>query len=349
VIHLFYGKDRYRIRAALRELRAALDADGMLESNTTVLDGASLTPDELMAHATAVPFLASSRLVIVEGLIGRLGSGRRPRRTKKDGGESDPLEAWRAAAAQLADPGVVPGTTTVVFLEGELDERSAALAVVANAAQVRKFDQLRPDELAGWVERLAAEKDVKVTPRALAALAQLVGPDLWALDNELDKLGAYCDGAVVDEAAVDAVVTSAREARIWDLTDAVVSGNEAKALSAMRGRLTEGDAAPMLSFMIVREYRQIAIVKDLLDRGARRDAIARDAGLHPRRIDTVLALARRFPWSAVRRAYDLAIAADLSVKRGLQDDEAALQTLIHQLCAIAPRAAARAYAGAPAR
>ena len=51
VIYLLHG-DSYRVRAALREIRDKLDdPDQMLESNTTLLDGRAVTPDELMAHA----------------------------------------------------------------------------------------------------------------------------------------------------------------------------------------------------------------------------------------------------------------------------------------------------------
>ena len=73
--------------------------------------GRGLMPAELLAHATAVPFLASNRLVIVEGLLRALGDARSGRRRKK-GDTDDPLEAWRAAAAQLADPAAMPATTT---------------------------------------------------------------------------------------------------------------------------------------------------------------------------------------------------------------------------------------------
>ena len=37
------------------------------------LDGRQVTPQELQAHATSVPFLSANRLVIVEGLLQALG------------------------------------------------------------------------------------------------------------------------------------------------------------------------------------------------------------------------------------------------------------------------------------
>src|SRR5439155_16659351 len=57
-------------------LRASLDTDGMLGTNTTTLAGRALTPGELLQHLATLPFLAAARLVIVEGLIAAAGSRR---------------------------------------------------------------------------------------------------------------------------------------------------------------------------------------------------------------------------------------------------------------------------------
>ena len=55
VIHLLYGKDNYRVHAALGAIRDGLapddDARRDLASNTTVLDGAKLSPQEQWATA----------------------------------------------------------------------------------------------------------------------------------------------------------------------------------------------------------------------------------------------------------------------------------------------------------
>lgn len=116
MIHLLYGKDNYRVHEALMAVRNELapddDARRDLASNTTVLDGAKLTPQELIAQATTVPFLAPHRLVIVEGLLAALAgikSGRKGAKGKKKAAdEDDPLAPWRDVAEQLGDAAVVP-------------------------------------------------------------------------------------------------------------------------------------------------------------------------------------------------------------------------------------------------
>src|SRR6476620_11407030 len=117
---MIYGKDTFRVRAAVRAIREELaKADALLDTNTTTLDGAAVTPGELLAHVSAVPFLGSARLVIVEGLLRHLGETRRGRVRKKAAADH-PLEGWSEFAQQLGQPGALPPTTTLVFVEGDL-------------------------------------------------------------------------------------------------------------------------------------------------------------------------------------------------------------------------------------
>lgn len=342
MIYLLHGSDGYRVRKAMRDIRESLRADDdLLDTNTTTLEGQGLTPGELLAHVTAAPFLSANRLVIVEGLLRAIGEARAGRRSKK--AADDPLPPWRAAAQTLADPAAMPPTTILVLVEGDIAKTNAAFPVFAPIARTVEHAALAKDELPSWIEERARAKGVKLAPRAMAALAQLVGPDLWTMEHELDKLAAYADGEVVEPEMVSLLVSAGQEARIWDLTDAVAAGDERKALAAMRRLLAEGEPPQRALFMVVRQFRQLVLVKDLRERGARQEEVARAAALPPFRLSAVGAIASRFSWQALRDAYGRILEADLSVKRGLSEDEPSLQLLVHDLCAMAPKASGRRY------
>ncbi len=49
VLYVFFGTVSFSLRERLDELRASLDADGMLASSTTVLDGRKISLAEVMA------------------------------------------------------------------------------------------------------------------------------------------------------------------------------------------------------------------------------------------------------------------------------------------------------------
>jgi DNA polymerase-3 subunit delta len=344
VIHLIYGKDQYRVRKSLEATRERLAADDdMLGGNTTVLDGRGLTPQELMAHATAVPFLAASRLVVVEGLLASLGQIKRGRAKKND--PADPLEPWRQVAAALGDKQSLPETTTLVFVEGELAKNNAAFTIFSPIAHTTEYAELNPGELTKWMRDAAKAEGLKLTEGAEKALVRAIGADLWALASEMRKLSLYAAGATVDESLVAQMVPAAQDTKFWDLTDATVAGNERKAITALGRLLADGEPAPLLSAMLVRQYRQLALVKDLREQRAPAADVARIAGVPPFKVDTVGALAGRYSWEQIRAAYGLLLESDLNVKRGLQGDESALQLVVHQLCALCPKAPGRlAYA-----
>ncbi|HYM16742.1 MAG TPA: DNA polymerase III subunit delta, partial [Dehalococcoidia bacterium] len=331
-----YGEDGYQVRKALAAIREDLAADDeMLATNTSVLDGRGLAPDELLAHAAAMPFLAAHRLVIVEGLLRALGEARGGRRKKKAEAD-DPLEAWRLARARLADPATMPATTTLVLVEGPIPKTNAALAIFAPIALATEYRPLSPGELGGWIKSAARQRTLKLTDGAARSLASVIGSNLWALDNELDKLTAYAGGEAVDEAAVSTLVSAARETKVWDLADAIVAGNQRSALTSMGRLLTAGEAPQLLLFMIARQYRQLILVKDLRERRVPQAELQRLSEVHPARVATVATIAGRYSWAALRQAYGRILDADLSVKRGLMDDESSLQLLVHNLCALAP-------------
>ncbi len=343
MIYLLYGQDSFQVHRALEAIRARLTTpDGMLASNTVTLDGAKLEPLELMQHATVVPFLAPARLVIVEGLLAAIGTGRSGRKKKGD----DPLAAWADLADQLGAPGALPETTTLVLVEGDLDtgpdgrklkKPNPAFTLFAPIAQTKDHPLVKDKELATWVRAELKHMDLTLNERAIRALVDAVGPDLWAMHNELRKIEAYANGEEVDEALVAEIVGQAREAKLWDLTEAVVAGDERRAIDTLASRLTAGDAAPMLVSMIARQYRQLVVVKELMQERASKGEVARSAGIPEWKVDAVSSVATRYEWPALRRAYELLVDADLSVKRGLQDDESALQLLIHKLIELAPR------------
>ncbi len=220
MIHIIYGKDTFRARRSVAAIRDELRrADDMLDTNTTTLEGSQISAPELLSHCATVPFLGGARLVIVEALFKHLGEQRRGRRAKK-AAPDDPLEPWRAVASQLADPAVMPPTTTLVFVEGELTMdkmkrvTNPAFALFAPMAQVEAFEPLSGGELASWIRDAGEAKGVNLAPRAVAALSQLAGPDLWALENDLEKLAAYADGGLVDEKTIAEVVSAAQHAKV---------------------------------------------------------------------------------------------------------------------------------------
>lgn len=344
MITLFHGKDDFSAHEALGALTAELDTDGMIADNTVRVDGRTAKPDELLSICQTVPFLGSSRLVIVRGLLARFddetrrGRGARRRKTAVDG--ESPLGAWQPFVDALPS---LPDTTALVFMEGELGKTNAVLKELPKGTRVQEFKPLQQADVAGWINRRAVRYDMTIQARAVAVLAQLVGTKLWLLDTELQKLATYANGREVTEDDVRELVSFAREPNVFAMADAVVEGRAKDALDLLRRLLEEGQAPQRLLSMIARQYRLLIQAKELLEQRVRPPEISAKLGVQGFVIQRLLQQAPLYTLDQLRQAYRLLLDADLSVKRGIRDEETALELLIFQLAALSRRR------GAPAR
>lgn len=346
VLHLFSGVDGFRMREAHLELRASLDTDGMLATNTTTLSPRGLRPAELVQHVTTVPFLAGARMVVVEGLLLALGGGRAV------------ANEWQPLLDALSQ---MPPTNHLVLLESVADgnegRRQAALlrrSPLAEAlravpdADVRQFPELRlygrdtGNEVAAWARERAAARGVDFEPDAIDALVDLIGANLWALSTEIDKLGQYAAGRPVTGDDVRLLTPQAREAGIFDLVDAVVEGRGAQALLLLRRLLDEGTEAPAgIQAMLARQLRHLVRASELLASGADQRAVGEATGLtsaFPLR--KLMGQARSFPGAAAEAGLRRVEASDHAVKTGRMDDRLALELLVIGLAQLASRPAA---------
>lgn len=331
MIAIFYGEDGFSADEALDALRSQIDTDGQLGDNTDRVDGASAKPDELLALCRTMPFLSARRLVVVRGLLGRFEvAGRRGRR--KDSG----LGVWQPFAEGVRE---LPETTALVFIDGKLGAQNALLRALRPLADTREFKALPQNQIAMWINQRAQQRGLAVEARATAALASLVGADLRTLDSELAKLATFADGQPVTEDDVRSLVSLAREPNVFAWADAVVEGRTKDASELLQRLLDESEPPQRLLTMLSRQYRLLLLTKELQAKRVRPPEVASGLGVPPFVAQRLLKQAPSYTIERLRQAYRKLLEADLSIKRGVYDDETALQLLVVELANAAARRA----------
>ena len=223
MLHIIYGKDSFARKEAFGKLRAELDKDGSLITNTITLDAKAASPQEVMAACDTVPFLGDGRLVVVEGVL-RTAARLKPSgksRARTTPAHPDPSGRIEGSGSDDVDPGVwlvladyvprMPASTTLVLLDDAIDPRNAllkALGPLGRVEQCKELDERK--ELPAWVTARARKIGLKIDATAAKLLAGLIGPDAWMLASELDKLLAYSGGEIVREAHVREMVSRAK-------------------------------------------------------------------------------------------------------------------------------------------
>lgn len=345
MLHLFMGStdarkesDDYRLREAYRELRAGLDTDGMLETNTSRFEPRGLTAEVLVQHLSTLPFMGAVRLVVVEGLLLAAGGAR------------GTAERWQPLVDFLPS---APPSSHLVLIE-PLPDREDRLAVARSPllkalravpdGDVREFAELSlgrggrnavPNEVARWARERAAARGIPFEPAAAEALSQLLGSDLWALASEIEKLSSYAGGRPVTPADVALLTPASRDADIFALVDAVAEGRASEALRLARQMHDEGSRSNgEIQGIVVRHLRNLVRAEELARVGASDAEVGEATGArHPFAREKLLRQAQTAGRDRVAAALRAVAVSDHAVKTGQLDEGLALELLLTELAA----------------
>ncbi|TWU10798.1 DNA polymerase III subunit delta [Allorhodopirellula heiligendammensis] len=128
------------------------------------------------------------------------------------------------------------------------------------AATRRKF-------LTGHV---AARHQVKLAVGAADALVEILGEEVGMLDTEIAKLALYVDvGGKIDEPLVRDIVAGWQGKTVWQITDAIASGDAAEALRQLDHLFSGGQKAIALLPQISWSLRRLGMATTLIEQRER--------------------------------------------------------------------------------
>jgi DNA polymerase-3 subunit delta len=203
---------------------------------------------------------------------------------------------------------------------------------------VRQFAVLRGDQLRGWAAERVRAQGATFAAGALDRLVSLIdGAHLGELASEVDKLITYAGGRAVQSQDVDEMVSGAVQYQTWDLTDAVIEGRTDRALGVLRRMDSKSQPAQLLSFMLVRQYRQLILAQAYLREGMNANQIGSKMGLQGFVLKKIIDQASRYQADRLETAYRRLLENDVAVKTGIMDADAAFEMLIVSLAELARR------------
>ena len=303
MILFFYGSNSYASRRKLQEMvQTYLKKTG---SNLGLerIDGASTDAKTLGAAIRAVPFLATSRLVIVEY-----------------------LGANKTASAKITDiTRDVPATTVVVFYEKEVDKRTAYFKHLETAAQVQHFDMLGPTGLAAWVGRQVKARNAEIEPAAMAELIDRVGDDQWRLEQEIIKLVNTTPIIARDD--VSQMVEQGRDDNIFGLVEAMAAGKTKTAIAQYQLMLDSGANEMYVLSMVIWQLRNLLLAKTAgpMPPGE----LAKQAGISPFVAGKASARQGELSYDQLRRAFLAAVTCEYRIKTGAGKPQELIELLIY--------------------
>lgn len=313
-VYLFEGPEENIKAAMLTAIRKAILPEGLEELNESLMEAPAT--DALIAAAETLPFIADKRLVVVT--------------------EHPALLRGEADDRLLSYLPQVPDSCIIVFIaRGKADMKKKLPKAIAKCGSVVSFNPLTESELNTWIIRKFAALGKQCAAPTASLLAFTSGADTALLTGEIEKLASLCgDRSGVTDDDVREAATRSLDCKIFDLTDAVMAGQEGRALGLVRDMLTMGQDRLGLLARLLAQYRTLQHIKIMQYEKKTTQQIADALGMKPFVIEKTLRLARGMSGSAIRDAVSLCLDTEYRVKSGQMNNEGSLEALLLKLFAL---------------
>ncbi len=193
-----------------------------------------------------------------------------------------------------------------------------------------------------WVVETAALAGVRCEADAARGLIDALHGEMMSIASEVEKLLLYVSGrSQITLADVEAMVASARQRSLYELTDAISAHDKARALLLLQGLLNASDggedAAIGHLYMLARTFRQMLVVleKNVRDSRAIWQALWPGFRVAPFAVDDLIRQARRYKSRRdLMRMIERVARADRDLRSSPIDKRLVLEQLVVDLAAV---------------
>lgn len=309
---LFEGEEEQMKQDALAALRKALLPAGMEEMNEMVLDDPET--DQVIAAAETLPFLADRRLVIVRDHPAIMG------RSEAD----DRLVSYL--------PSVPSSAVLLFYCTGKPDARKKPYTTVKKLGGIVSFSRLSGTDLTRFVTDAFHNAGKECDARTADYLIFTVGNDASRLLSEVAKIASYAGSRPsVTAEDVSSLATPSTECTVFQLVDAVVTGQKKRAFLLLKNQLLNGTEPAAMLALLLRQYRFLQHIKIMQYEKKNREFIRSALGVPPFAMDQYLRQASAYTGSQVRQAVALCFETEYGFKSGRLQVGSALEALVIKL------------------
>ena len=306
-VYLLYGSEDYLKKQYKQKLKAALLNDGD-EMNYAYFEGKNIEVDKLIGFANTLPFFAERRVVVVEN--------------------SGLFKSASDLADYLPD---MPDTTTMVFVENEVDKRNKLYKAVLKLGIVSEMNGMDERSLKIWVASRLKNDGKRITEQTVDYFLSKTGSDMETINSELEKLICYAlDKEVIAEEDVDAVVTVQITNQIFAMIDAIGNKKQKVALELYYDLLALKEKPMTVLFLITRHFNNLLQVKELFALRYDNGSIAKKIGVPPFAVGKYVAQGKNFSKEILLDALQASVEIEEQVKTGRLNEKVGVELLIVQ-------------------
>ncbi|MDP2967047.1 MAG: hypothetical protein Q8N87_01400 [bacterium] len=236
------------------------------------------------------------------------------------------------------------------YEENEISMKDIFFNFLKTKAKTQNSQSLGGEKLKSWIRQELSKLKTEIDSEAIDKLINFVGNDLWQMSNEIKKLVNYRaprqrseggkenevlfdhkKGGRINVEDVDLLVKPKIETAIFKTIDAIAQKNKKQALLLIHQHLEKGDNPLYLLSMINFQFRNLLMIKDLIERHRPYYSILKMTHLHPFVVKKSCQQANKFTLQELKKIYQKIFKADLDIKTGKITPETALDLLLIEI------------------
>jgi DNA polymerase-3 subunit delta len=331
MIYVLYGPDSYSSREGLQDIKKSLGEQDILSVNTSVLNGADMTPVELRDICQMMPFMNPYRLIIVEGLLDLFEPDFKQKSnsqlSRKRGVKK--VDEWKVFIDSIE---YMPESTVLIFIDDRVTRNNPLLKRLGANAKIKTFPLLRDRELYSWINNRVSRNGGSINTGAMRLLVEYSSNDLWILSNEIEKLITYCYGRQIGENDVMQLTSYSREASIFSLVDSIFDRKARQTHNILQRLVREGTNASYIIAMIARQLRLIIRAKYLDDKASTKQSLEALNVSSEFVLNKTINQAKKYSVGQLSDCYHRLLQADIDIKTGKYSEDVAIDLLVADLC-----------------
>lgn len=319
-LYLFHGEDSYTSVQKAHHWQQEFEKK-YGDMNVEVFEGENLTAGKFAEAISTLPFLSEKKLVLIRDFFA-----------------DAPTEELRKAADHLE---AIDENCIVVFMERhKADARTALYKKIKKLGEIKEFPLMDKDDLVPWISNEVKKQNARISSAQVHVLADSVGPNLWQMQQEIEKIALYADGQPVTEQEIEAIISPNLHTTIFKLTDYLALKKRKESLKTLDTLLESGENIIQVLFMIVRHFRILIQIQDCLNKNMDKSAITKKIKQHPFAVQNGMKQVRNFSPQTLARIYQTLLEIDIAIKNGkirisagdITELRLALETFIVKLC-----------------
>lgn len=283
-VYLISGEEPLLLQEAVEQVLQAARAAEYSERTLFTVEG-NFHWSELQQEGAALSLFAERKIIDLRLPTGKPG---------REGGQA--LVDW------CQQP---PEEKLLLIRAGKLDgaaQRSKWFKAIEKAGVVVQIWPMELRQIPQWIMQRMRQAGLDATQGAASLIAERVEGNLLAAVQEIEKLALLSEpGVKIDEATALNLVADSARYDPFQLADAVLAGERARALRILNGLREEGSAIQVVLWALIRDLRELAAMGQESRLSAHKPLEYVPAPLWKRRLPLMGTMLRRLSEGKIQR------------------------------------------------